>query len=129
MLEHCTPRCQLQVLTMPTDTPTARIYTRAHTLHALSKLYTYKSKTRAHTRLLCPNCSYSIDSYCVIIADDLYLPIYLCTWTEGTYKHMASCTCGQYKPVLSPAYIRHDGPASLRHKFFFDVGKERDRKL
>ena len=32
-------------------------------------------------------------------------------------------------PVFSPAYLRHVGPASLQHRFFFDVGKERAQKL
>ena len=28
------------------------------------------------------------------------------------------------KAVFSPAYLRLIGPASLQHRFFFDVGKE-----
>ena len=31
--------------------------------------------------------------------------------------------------VVSPVYLRHVGPASLQHWFFFDVGKERGQKL
>ena len=31
--------------------------------------------------------------------------------------------------VFSPAYLGHVSPASLQHRYFIDVGKERGQKL
>ena len=49
---------------------------------------------------------------------------------ESTVKqrsppHLSPPSC----TVFSPAYLRHVGPASLHHKFYFNIGMERGQKL